>query len=105
MALTIDSKVRISLGNRTRVIANVDFDSSYPTGGESFSLSDFGLKRRVDIGLGFGSGYFVEVDRTNNKILVYYANNDSGSDGPLIEVANGTNLSSLTNVRIDVTGV
>lgn len=105
MAVTIDNKVRISLGNRTMVIADIDFDSSYPSGGESFALSDFGLTRRVDFGFGYGSGYTVVPDRTNLTLQVYYTDLSASSDGPEVEVADMGNLSTLTNVRMVIIGV
>jgi len=41
------------------------------------------------------SGYVINYDRANGKLLVYYANADA-ADGPLIEVPDTTNLSGVT---------
>lgn len=105
MALTIDNKQRWVAGTKRFCICTISFDSSYPTGGEDFTLADFGFKRRIDYGHGFGSGYVCEADRTNLKILAYYGDNNNASDGPLIEVPNTTNLSTLTSVRFLAIGV
>lgn len=76
-------------------------DSSYPTGGET------GLQAKVKAALGRDvtilgficqdcAGYFVTWDPTDSKVKVYYINNDGGSDGPMIEVPNATDLSAVT---------
>lgn len=45
MSLTVDLSVDkpTVFGNKKIVFADVTFDSSYPTGGESIAASDFGL--------------------------------------------------------------
>lgn len=71
MALTIDQKKRVSLGSATLVIADVDFDSSYPTGGEAFTLADFGLSQSIYFGIAQPSnGHTFQIDRANKKIKV-----------------------------------
>lgn len=75
-------------------------DSSYPTGGET------GLQAKVKVALGRDvtilalipqdcGGYFVCWDPTNSKVKVYYSNSDA-ADGPLIEVPDTTDLSTVT---------
>lgn len=105
MALTIDQNVSLNVGHRRGVIVDVDFDSSYPTGGESLTASDLGFAGTVDLLLAEPqSGYVFEYDRVNSKLLAYYGDNNNASDGPLIEVPNTTNLSTVTNVRVFAVG-
>jgi hypothetical protein len=42
------------------------------------------------------AGYHVNYDKTNDKVIVYYGNNDGGADGPAVEVAAAADLSSVT---------
>ena len=84
---------------------DVDFDSSYPTGGESLPASDLGLSV-VDIVLPSPkSGYIFEYDYTNSKLKAYYADYDASADGALIEVASTTDLSGVTGVKLLVMGI
>ena len=72
MALTVNVTRRIISGNQRIVVGNVDFDSSYPTGGESFTAADLGLRVIDLVVLQSGSkGFAYEYDYTNSKILVY----------------------------------
>lgn len=73
MALTIDR----TTPNRDTVWGNlrtkfrlVDFDSSYPTGGEDLTPGDFGLSAFQFIVAEPQSGYSFEYDRANEKLLV-----------------------------------
>jgi hypothetical protein len=79
------------------------FDSSYPTGGEAITAANVGMNRAIDrIHFNAASGYVFEYDKTNQKVLAYYADNDGGADGALIQVANTTNLSAITASYIAV---
>lgn len=77
------------------------FDSSYPTGGEALAAADIvnqfpgGVEQ---ITIENAGGYIFKWDRANAKILAYFGDNDNASDGPLIEIANTTDLSALTAV-------
>ena len=69
---------------------SIAFDSSYPTGGEPFSLD--GVSDIMTF-LIEGSGiYQFNYDYTNNKIIGYVM-----STG--LEIGNATDLSALTDVR------
>ncbi len=99
MALSIDIREQTIFGDKQVVIFDVDFDSSYPTGGESLPATDLGMSN-IDILIPTPkSGYVFEYDYSNEKLKAYYADYDASSDGALIEVANTTNLSSVTDVR------
>jgi hypothetical protein len=100
MALTIDSIERSVFGNKRVVVANVDFDSSYPTGGEALAPSDFKLTKFDFVVAEPKSGYVFNFDYANNKLKVFQGDNDNAADAPLVEVANTTNLSTLTDVRL-----
>lgn len=77
------------------VTGTIDFDSSYPTGGESISIPLNEVKGML---IENKSGYVFQYDRANKKILAYYADCDFAGDKALIEVANATSLSALTGV-------
>lgn len=51
----------------------IDFDSSYPSGGEALTLAQMGLASVTDSGVDIRpkSGYSFEYDYTNNKVLAY----------------------------------
>jgi len=42
------------------------------------------------------AGYLPVWVPSTNKVKVYYVDNNNAADGPLIEVPNGTDLSSIT---------
>jgi hypothetical protein len=75
-------------------------DTSYPTGGSAF-LEPFRTAKDatptiialVPIECG---GYLPQYDASTGKLKVYRGDNDGGADGPLVEVANATNLSGVT---------
>tara|TARA_R100000234_G_C4849208_1_gene114401 strand:+ start:90 stop:425 length:336 start_codon:yes stop_codon:yes gene_type:complete len=84
-------------------IKRVQFDSSYPTGGESLSAADLGFTalHMVIVQAESTLGYVAQYDYTNEKIEVY----EAGADGAALdEVANTTNLSSLY-VRVLAYGI
>lgn len=72
MALTVAVTRRVVAGNQYIVAGTIAFDSSYPTGGESFTAADLGL-RIVDMMIlqSGSSGFAYEYDYTNSKVLVY----------------------------------
>jgi len=136
MALTISVVERTVFGNKRIVFADVDFDSSYPTGGESLQASDVGLKAIDFLQATPKSGYIFEYDYTNEKLKAFYPTKSQDSNlaatvtvtsntgdgdavtydvcfsgengavdaGPSEEVTNGTDLSSLTDVRVMIIG-
>jgi hypothetical protein len=74
----------------------IALDSSYPTGGEAI---DLGLNERVDFLVTSPSGGYVGLwDATNQKLLMYYGDNNNASDGALIQVPDTTDLSALTAI-------
>ena len=74
-------------------IKRIQFDSSYPTGGESVTSGDLGFK---DIHMVVcdteSSGYVAQYDYTNSKIEMW----EAGADGAALdEVASTTDLSAV----------
>lgn len=84
-------------------------DSAYPTGGTGAIVAaikaaaftagiHLGPITKADI-VGIIAkdlkGYQLGYNSTDDKMVVYYGNNDS-SDGPMVEVANTTDLSGVT---------
>lgn len=74
MALSIaTSDVRTVVGNKRLVVADVTFDSSYPTGGEAIAASDFGLSS-IDTVLPYPhASRICTYDDTNKKLLLHTA--------------------------------
>lgn len=69
-------------------ITSYNNDSGDPD--ETVSARDFGLNTLSHVEINdaaTSNGYVVEYDEDNNAFLVYHADNDAGSDGPLIEAA------------------
>lgn len=40
-------------------------------------------------------GYQVAFNKADDKLVIYYGDNDNSSDGPMVQVANGTDLSAV----------
>jgi hypothetical protein len=58
-------------GNLRYAYVTIDFDSSYPTGGESLTAADLGMRTILDINIRPKSGLVFEYDYTNSKVLAY----------------------------------
>lgn len=74
-------------------------ESSYAAGGSDFAAAAeaaiaAGREIMAVVPVDCG-GYLPQFDKSNGKLKVYYGNYDA-ADGPLIEVANATNLSGVT---------
>lgn len=91
-------------GSKTTVRGTIAFDASYPTNGELLLLSQIGLSSVDQMKLFPYKGYVFEWDNTNKKIKVYYGDNNNASDGPLVEVPNTTDISTLDLVPFEAVG-
>jgi hypothetical protein len=81
-------------GTATLYVGTVAFDSSYPTGGEAIDLAG---NESVDIMLcSHEDGYSFLWDRANQKLLVYYVDNNAAGDSAQIQVPDTTDISSIT---------
>ena len=98
MPLAFTNTTTQMVGIRKQVTGTVTFDNSYPTGGEPFTPAQLGLGtlERIQCDPSSG-GYIVTWDRSTSapKLLALYGDNNNAADGPLIEVPNTTNLSTL----------
>ena len=94
-----------AVGMQLKILTGTfDFDDSYPTGGESFDVSNFFPKGVVAVIPSPKSGYVFEYDSDDEKLLAYYADYDAVDDGALIEVANTTDLAAITDVKFVALG-
>jgi hypothetical protein len=103
MALTVAQTTPQSadVWGRQRVrVVTVTFDASYPTGGESFTPANVGLSAfsvvipSINAGVAAHAGRVVQFDYTNNKLMVF-VEEAVAAGGPLLEVADTTDLSTL----------
>ena len=94
-----------AVGMQLKILTGTfDFDDSYPTGGESFDVSNFFPKGVVAVIPSPKSGYVFEYDSDGEKLLAYYADYDAVDDGALIEVADTTDLAAITDVKFVALG-
>lgn len=68
-------------GNLRCCPVTIAFDSSYPTGGESLTAADLGLKTIDLLQIQSKSGLVFEYDYTNSKILAYSQGVSVGAAG------------------------
>lgn len=68
-------------GNLRYARVTIAFDSSYPTGGESLTAADLGLKTIDLLQVQSKSGLVFEYDYTNSKVLAYSQGVSVGAAG------------------------
>lgn len=108
MALTVRSDPQATkLPGITVRSYEIDFDSSYPTGGEAWDLSaDFSVIKGA---IFEGRTRVFELTSKNapasSKVKAYFFDYDAVADGAAIEVADTTDLSAVTKVGVLVWGV
>ena len=105
MALAITVNKRGVVGDLRYADLSLAWDSSYPTGGESFTPADAGMDTFHVVSAHQKSGYTFEMDYTNNKILAYYYDYNGSADAVAIQVANAVDLSGVTSQKVFVIGV
>ena len=89
------------IGNKSMTLVDVDFDNSYPTGGEALTPGNVGLSTfDIVINTGSDTGYVFEFNHASNLLLAYWQDADAIADSALVQVANTTDLSGVTNVRL-----
>lgn len=94
----------ISYGGQLKILTgSVAFDSSYPTGGEAMDISAMFNSLKIVL-FESKAGYVFEYDYANKKVKAMMGNNDGTADGPLVEVADKTDLSALTAVKFLAVG-
>lgn len=88
-------------GRKRFHIFSVTFDNSYPTGGEVLGLAALGVADPTNARYFFQQrapltvGYCFVYDRTNDKLVVFWADGTAGAAAALPQVANTTDLSAL----------
>lgn len=92
---------KVPFGDRWMRIVSIAFDNSYPTNGEAVTFADLGVADTPDVVLCISGhkGYVFDYDAANQKMLVYYGDNNNASDGPLVEVANAADISAITGAK------
>lgn len=104
MALTVSVISSAVHGDDRVVVADITFDSSYPTGGEDLIPRDVGLANEIyTVQAEPTSGRLVAYDRTTRKLKAFDFDYNNAADGPAIEVPNATNLAT-TSVRALIVG-
>ena len=93
MALTLvrEKELMATVEFESRVL--VDFDASYPTGGELFDADLFTRGEQIEVRISPAFGYTFSYDATNKKILAWV----NGA-----QVANATDLSGVLGVLVNV---
>lgn len=92
-----DGGILHEMGALRAVFVTVDFDSSYPTGGEAFTLLQIGLSQILHADFEPRAGYVFEWDYTNLKLKAFTSN--GAGPAALAEVPNTTSLATVTGVR------
>ena len=100
MALSVSNTVATVRGTQKCWPGTVTFDSSYPTGGESFAPADIGFIVFDRVEVDSTDGFVFEYDAANEKIIAYWV--DTTTDGAaMAEVAAATDLSAaVANVTV-----
>jgi hypothetical protein len=85
-------------GDLRVVIGTINFDSSYPTGGEAFPMAAIGALSLAALIVLPKNGYQFAWDgnRTAPKVIAYQ---QSAATGALTQVPNTTDLSAVTAVQ------
>ena len=109
MALTLSPVSRTNFGDKRVRVYDVTFDSSYPTGGESLTPADVGLKiihtvqgspaRNADGPL----AHPIVYDYANSKLLAHQFDGSALSTQAFEEVAAGADLSAFST-RLMIVG-
>jgi hypothetical protein len=71
LTITLSGDWQGNVGAQRHVRGTIAFDSSYPTGGESLTAANIGLRVVDFIEVTARSGYVFEYDYTNSSLLVY----------------------------------
>lgn len=99
MALTITPTRTHVVGDRKHVDATVAFDASYPTNGEPYTPSDFGLLHLDYVAVRsqeHEAGFLVAVDNGAQTLVLI--------DEALAEEGNTTDASAVTDLRVTAVG-
>lgn len=98
MALTIAIVDKQDFGDGQRIVADITYDSSYPTGGEALAAVDLGFRvgSRLDAVQANAPGGLVVSYLTSSafggNLLIF----EQDAGGPLAEVASASDQSAVT---------
>lgn len=105
MALTVvstDARSADLFGRHRVYIGKVTFDASYTTGGLSFTPASVGMAEfdfvEVEPDAAALPGHVVQYNYTTKKLMVF-VEEAVAAGGPLLEIANASNLATLV-VRV-----
>ena len=109
MSLGIAIKGHNIVGNVRQTIATIDFDSSYPTGGEPLSARNLALGVVDNLQVFPKNGYIFEYDYTNSKLKAYYptaahGHNTSVGATAIVAGADNTIIKNAAGDGIEVAG-
>jgi hypothetical protein len=98
MALTVSVNRTDTVGRYTKYkTGTIQFDSSYPTNGEALSPSSVGLSSKIEfISVSPAAGLVFEYDYSGDKLKAIWPTTDATAPAAGEEVANTTDLSSVT---------
>ena len=105
MALTVAVTERGQSGNKLKNRGTIAFDDSYPTGGESLTANQLGLRVVDNVTFEVHEGFGFDYVYGSALVQAFFSDYTAGASGALIEVANGTDLSSVGGVRFTAEGI
>lgn len=99
----VEGKRKISVVNLTTAASG----NTYTTGGDAPpAFGELGMKRNIE-NIVFvdtsAEGLLYQYDRTNNKIKIFYGDNDAGADGVFAQLASAAAHNSKS-VFVEVIG-
>lgn len=103
MSLTVSNLKRTKFSNLKGAVADITFDDSYPTGGESLTPENLGLSVIDFLVAENAGGYIFEYDRVNKKLKVLTPTAISVEAGEGAADANNTVIKSATGT-LEVAG-
>jgi hypothetical protein len=104
MALTLATVTgKQSMGSKRFEVVDITPDSSWLAAGESLTKEDLGFQTLDFVSCESAAGFVFRYDRTNSKLLAYYADNNNAADSALIAVPDATDISAAV-VRVLVIG-
>lgn len=105
-AVNVDSRAEDFWGRQRIRVIEYTFDDEYATGGTALTPNEVGLSEIVFVAVSPDAstveGYVVQYDYANEKLQVF-VEEAVAAGGPLVEVANATDLSTF-KVRLLIVG-
>lgn len=100
MALTISITNYELTGKSKRVTGTIDFDSSYPTGGESLTPAQLRMSVVKSFATETTGGLIFKYDKANKKILAYQPTGGGGTNPTTLQapkVSSGASSASAVD--------